>query len=79
MRTVQRDNTVSLEGVHLQIAKQPGRATCAGLSVTARRHLDGTHTVWWGPKLLGRYSAQGRALSREPIVHPAAGVPVAAA
>jgi len=67
-RTVLRDNTVTLEGVRLQIARQPGRSTCAGLSAVVRRHLDGTHTVWWGPKLLGRYSAQGRALSREPIV-----------
>ena len=64
-RTVQRDNTVTLEGVRLQIARQPGRASCSGLTVAVRRHLDGTHTVWWGPKLLGRYSAQGRALSRE--------------
>lgn len=71
-RTVQRDNTVTLEGVRLQISRQPGRVTCAGLSVIVRRHLDGTHTAWWGPKLLGRYSAQGRALSREPIVHPTA-------
>jgi transposase len=61
---------VTLEGVRLQIAKQPGRATCAGLSVTLRRHLDGTHSVWWGTKLLGRYGAQGRTLSREPLVHP---------
>jgi transposase len=70
-RTVQRDNTVTLEGVRLQIAKQPGRASCAGLAVAVRRHLDGTHSVWWGPKLLGRYSTQGRALSREPLT-PAA-------
>jgi len=76
-RTVQRDNTVTLEGVRLQIAKQPGRVTCAGLSVTVRRHLDATHTLWWGPKLLGRYSAQGRALSREPIVHSIAAAPAA--
>jgi hypothetical protein len=69
-RQVQRDNTLTLEGVRLQLAKQPGRATCAGLMVTARRHLDGTHTIWSGPKLLGRYNAQGRALSREPLLHP---------
>jgi transposase len=71
-RTVQRDNTVTLDGVRLQISRQPGRSTCAGLSVLVRRHLDGTHTIQWGPKLLGRYSAQGRALSREPIVHTTA-------
>jgi transposase len=68
LRTVQRDNTVTLDGVRLQIAKQPGRTTCAGLDVAVRRHLDGTHTVTWGPKLLGRYSAQGRALSRETLM-----------
>ncbi len=69
-RTVQRDNTVTLEGIQLQITKQPGRVSCAGLRTTVRRHLDGTHTVWWGTKLLGRYSGAGRALSREPLVHP---------
>ena len=74
-RTVQRDNTVTLDGVRLQIARQPGRATCADLTVAVRRHLDGIHTVWWGPKLLGRYSAQGKALSREPLVHSAASAP----
>ncbi len=71
-RTVQRDNTVTLDGVVLQIARQPGRRTCTGLTVEVRRHLDGTHTLRWGTKLLGRYSPQGRALSLEPIVHPAA-------
>jgi hypothetical protein len=49
-RTVQRDNTVTLEGLRLQIAKQPGRVTCAGLSVRVRRHLDGTHTITWGAR-----------------------------
>ena len=77
-RAVHRDNTVTLDGVRLQIAKQPGRATCAGLTVTVRRHLDGTHTIWWGTKLLGRYSAQGRALSREPLVHAAVPAPAEA-
>lgn len=67
-RTVQRDNTVTLGAVRLQIAKQPGRTTCAGLEVTVRRHLDGSHTIRWGQKLLGRYSAQGRALSRESLL-----------
>ena len=76
-RVVQRDNTVTLEGIRLQISPQPGRKTCAGLSVLVRRHLDGTHTVWCGPKLFGRYSSQGRALRREPLVHSTAAVAVA--
>jgi transposase len=59
-RVVAKDNTVQLEGVRLQIDKQPGRITCAGLTVTLRRHLDGTHSVLWGKRLLGRYDPRGR-------------------
>lgn len=61
-RVVAKDNTVQLDGVRLQIDKQPGRATCAGLTVTLRRHLDGTHSALWGKRLLGRYDARGRRL-----------------
>lgn len=60
-RLVGQDNTVSLEGVRLQIAKQRGRRTCAGLRVLVRRHLDGTHSIWWGTRCFGRYDARGRA------------------
>lgn len=55
-RVVGPDNVVSFEGLALQLAKQPGRATCAGLRVLVRRHLDGHYTVWRGPQCLGRYS-----------------------
>jgi len=78
-RQVQRDNTITLDGIVLQIPRQPARRTCAGLSVEVHRHLDGTHTLFWGTKLLGRYSALGKALSREPLVHPVTATPVAAA
>lgn len=61
-RVVGGDNTVQLEGVKLQLGKQPGRATCAGLTVSVRRHLDRTHSVWWGPRRIGRYDARGRTL-----------------
>ncbi len=61
-RTVGQDNTVRLGGLRLQIAKQRGRRTCAGLRVLVRRHLAGHHTIWWGPRLLGRYTPQGRPL-----------------
>lgn len=64
-RTVSRDNTVVLGTIALQIPKQPGRSSCAGLSVLARRHLDGTHSVWWGRRCLGRYDGRGRAQSSE--------------
>lgn len=61
-RTVGKDNTVQLDGVRLQIDKQPGRVTCAGLTVTLRRQLDGTHRVLWGKRCLGRYDSRGRRL-----------------
>lgn len=63
-RQVAKDNTVVLEGVHLQIPKQPGRRTCAGLMVVVRRHLDGSHSVWRGPQCWGRFDARGRALQQ---------------
>lgn len=62
-RTVARDNTVVLHGVVLQIDKQPRRRTCAGLPVLVRRHLDGRHSIWWGLRCLGRFTATGRALA----------------
>jgi len=45
-----------------QLAKQPGRRTCAGLRVLVRRHLDGHFSLWYGARCLGRYDRQGRAL-----------------
>jgi hypothetical protein len=62
-RTVGQDNTVRFAGVRLQLAKQPGRPTCAGLRVIVRRHLDGSHTVWRGAHCLGRFAASGVSLS----------------
>jgi hypothetical protein len=61
-RVVARDNTVRLDGVVVQIDKQRGRRSCAGLRVLVRRHLDGRHSVWWGPRCLGRFSATGQPL-----------------
>ena len=62
-RTVGHDNVVVLEQVPLQLAKQPGRRTCAGLRVSVRRHLSGQHSVWHGTRCLGRYDDQGRVLA----------------
>lgn len=59
-RVVQRDNTVGCEGVWLQIPKQPGRTTCAGLPVVVRRHLEGTYSVWRGTQKLASYDGRGR-------------------
>ncbi len=69
-RTVGQDNTVALEGVRLQIDKQPGRRTCAGLRVLVRRHLDGLHCVWLGARCLGHYDARGRRLAASTAPRP---------
>src|SRR3989449_3090347 len=61
-RTVGQDNVVVLEQIPLQLAKQPGRRSCAGLRVIVRRHLTGQHSVWHGTRCLGRYDGQGRPL-----------------
>ena len=61
-RVVGRDNVVTAARVPLQVAKQPGRRTCAGLRVLVRRHLNGQHSVWHGTRCLGRYDRAGHPL-----------------
>jgi hypothetical protein len=63
VRTVAKDNTLTFEAVRMQLAPQPGRRTCAGGHVTVRRYLDGSHAVWRGAQLLGRFDADGRRVS----------------
>ena len=58
-RVVAPDNTVSFDTVRVQLSKQPGRPSCAGLRVIVRRHLDGRLTVWRGPACFGRFDASG--------------------
>lgn len=70
IRKVGKDNTVSLDGVVLQIEKQPGRRTCAGLSVEVRRHLDGGYSIRRGAQLLGAYDPQGRIRPRSAALPP---------
>jgi hypothetical protein len=66
-RTVNRDNTVSLQNVVLQIERVGWRATLAGCNVIVHQHLDGSLSISYGAHRLGRYSAHG-----EPILHAAA-------
>jgi len=61
-RTVTNDNIVRYDNHFLQLAKQSDRATCKGLKVKVRQHLDGTYSVVRGVKLLGRFDADGREL-----------------
>src|SRR6266702_1583201 len=61
-RTVNRDNTVSIQNLSLQIEAVRWRASLAGCTVTVHQHLDGTFSLTHGPHRLGRYGAQGAAL-----------------
>lgn len=62
-RTVAKDNTVSWQGVVLQIHKQPGRPSCAGIQVQLRRYLDGSYKIHRGKtQCLGAYDADGQAV-----------------
>jgi len=67
VRAVARDNTVRLDGLVLQLAKQRGRRTCAGLQIILRRYLNGTHAIWWGTRCLGRYSPTGQPLAASAV------------
>ena len=63
-RTVNRDNTVSFQNLHLQIEPVGWRATLAGCMVIVHQHLDGTLSLTHGPRLLGRYNGEGMALKK---------------
>jgi transposase len=56
-RIVMQDNTVAFESRVFQIARQPGRRSCAGLKVIIRRHLSGEYSIWAAARPLGRYPA----------------------
>lgn len=66
-RTVNRDNTVSIQNLRLQIEPVRWRATLAGCTVKVHQHLDGTFTITHGPQRLGHYAAEGVSLDKEKI------------
>jgi len=59
-RVVARDNTVTVGGRVLQIAAQPGRRSCVGLTVAVRQHLDGRFTITRGAQRLGTFRDDGQ-------------------
>ena len=52
-RRVGEDNIVTIDHLALQVRKQPGRRTCAGLDVVVRHHLDGRYSIWRSHQRLG--------------------------
>ncbi len=59
-RTVGNDNTVVVGGLRLQIEPVGWRGTLARCPVAVHQHLDGTISIYHGPRRLGRYRADGR-------------------
>lgn len=62
-RSVNRDNTVSFKNLSLQIEPVCWTGTLAGCQVLMHQHLDGTLSLTHGPHSLGRYTAEGAALT----------------
>ena len=70
-RVVMQDNTIAFAGRIFQIARQPGRRSCAGLKVIIRRHLTGEYSIWAAARRLGRYPAiSERTRDRRAAVQP---------
>ena len=59
-RVIAPDNTLVVGGRILQIERQPGRRTCAGLRVLVRQHLDGRITVIRPPAVRLAYTVVTR-------------------
>lgn len=58
-RIVQRDNTVSYKGKCLQIGKDDLRHHYVKTPVQVREYLDGTLSLYYGPRCIGQYTKQG--------------------
>jgi transposase len=67
-RLVDNDNTVRFERRILQLAPSSFRFSFARCQVTVREHLDGTISIWHGPRRIGRYDGTGTAAKGAPRV-----------
>jgi len=62
-RVVSNDNVVRYQNRHFQIEKQQDRATCAGLQVEVRAHLDGSFSLVRGVRVIGRYDQDAKLIT----------------
>lgn len=61
-RVVAKDNTVRIGDRFWQIEQAPWRGTVAGCRVTISEHLDGHVSIFYGPHVVGRYTADAAPL-----------------
>lgn len=61
-RVVQNDNTVSYKGKRLQIEKDDLRHHYVKTTVQVREYLDGTLSLYYGPRCIGTYNKEGESL-----------------
>lgn len=61
-RVVQNDNTVSYQGKRLQIGKDDLRHHYVKTTVQVREYLDGTLSLYYGPRCIGAYNKEGEPL-----------------
>lgn len=66
-RTVGNDNTVSFGKLSLQVQPQSFRFSMAKCHVLVCQHLDQTISLYYGPHLLGAYTASGGLLNSQPV------------
>ena len=65
-RVVARDNTVAYEGRCLQLPESPVRAHYVKARVKVHEYPDATLAVFYGPRCLARYRAQGEQIVSAP-------------
>ena len=64
-RTVGKDNCVSVDGLVLQIPADRHRYHYIKAKVKVCRHMDGTLSLFHGPRRLARYDAEGQVIQDE--------------
>jgi hypothetical protein len=67
-RTVQGDNCVRFENLHLQIPKDQYRCNYIKARIRVHRHLDGTITLFHGPRRLAWYDQQGQQILNKKLL-----------
>ena len=62
-RTVYADNTARVNGLRLQIEESPYRISFAKCKVDIYEHLDGTYSIMWKKRCIGRYDVKGNLIN----------------